>query len=165
MNLLEHFDFDPSSYAEIAGLLAFNVNQPVETCEEVAERRRLSGDKQPLVLVADDEPLIRMTIVQILRQEGYDAVAACDGEEAVECALKTKPDIFLADIAMPGMNGVDAAKKIKESLPETRVICFSGHAAAPVLLYETLQEGYDFEFLSKPIKPHALIQAIRSSRC
>jgi CheY-like chemotaxis protein len=164
MTLFEQFDYNPSG-TDIAGLSAFNVNEKFETCDEVAERRKKSGKKPLLILVADDEPLIRMTIVEILRREGYDAVAACDGEEAVECARKTKPDIFLADIAMPGMNGVDAAKKIRESLPETRVICFSGHASAPHLLNETREAGYDFEFLSKPVKPQLLIRVIRANPC
>jgi CheY-like chemotaxis protein len=162
MSLFEQFDHNAWS-AENAILSTFDMSEPFETCEQIAERRSTSNKKPLLVLVADDEPLIRMTIVEILRREGYDAVAACDGEEAVECARKTKPDIFLADIAMPGMNGVDAAKKIRESFPETRVICFSGHASAPHLLNETREQGYDFEFLSKPIKPQLLIRVIRAN--
>jgi CheY-like chemotaxis protein len=137
---------------------------PEESCEEVAARRqRAQGSvKQPLVLVADDELLIRATIVEILRAEGYDAVGVQDGLAAVECAAKLSPDVFLTDVSMPRMNGIDAAKHIRQSFPDTRVICFSGHAATSELLAQARQEGNEFEFLAKPIRPDTLIRTIRA---
>ena len=135
-----------------------------ESCEEVAARRkRTDSARQPLVLVADDEYLIRATIVEILRSEGYDAVGVQDGVAAIECAAKINPDVFLTDVSMPRMNGIDAAKHIRQSLPSTRVICFSGHAATSELLAKARQEGNEFEFLAKPIRPATLIQTIRAS--
>ncbi len=113
------------------------------------------------MLVADDEFVIRETIVEILRGEGYDAVGVQDGAEAIECASKTEPDVFLADVSMPRMNGIDAAKLISKSHPGTRIICFSGHAATSDLLERARAEGHDFEFLPKPIRPERLISAIR----
>jgi len=137
-----------------------------ESCEEAAARRQRlqQGSRQPLVLVADDEVLIRSTIVEILRAEGYDAVGVQDGLAAVECAAKLNPDVFLTDVSMPRMNGIDAAKHIRESFPSTRVICFSGHAATSELLAQARQEGNEFEFLAKPIRPATLIQTIRAGR-
>jgi CheY-like chemotaxis protein len=134
-----------------------------ETCAEVAERRKKVplAERKPLVLVADDEVIIRETIVEILRGEGYDAVGVKDGAEAVECADQVGPDVFLADVSMPRMNGIDAAKRIKRSLPTTRIICFSGHAATSELLTQAREEGHNFEFLAKPIRPQALIHTIR----
>ena len=135
-----------------------------ETCAQAAERRsKLTPCDLPrFVLVADDEPLIRSTIVEILRHEGYDAVAVKDGLEAIQCAQRLLPDVFLADVAMPGMSGVEAARKIRELSPATRVICFSGHSAISDLLAQASAHGHDFQFLSKPIKPDALIRAIRN---
>jgi len=136
---------------------------PEESCEEVAARRQGSKDAgKPLVLVADDEYLIRTTIVEILRAEGYDAVGVQDGMAAVECAARLNPDVFLTDVSMPRMNGIDAAKHIRQSFPTTRVICFSGHAATSELLARARQEGNEFEFLAKPIRPATLIQTIRA---
>ncbi len=146
-------------------MLAFSANDESETCDQATERRRSSGDKRVLILVADDELLIRQTMVQILRSEGYDAVAVRDGEEAVECARKLHPDILLTDVAMPRLNGIEAAKQITDSIPKIRVICFSGHAGTPDLLTKILEEGYDFGFLSKPVKPAALIGAIKAKNC
>ena len=136
-----------------------------ETCEQVAERRRRAGDSEtrPLILVADDESLICRTVVEILRSEGYDAVAVMDGAAAVECASRTEPTILLVDVMMPGMNGIDAAKKIRQAHPGIRVICFSGHAASSGLLKEAQAQGHEFEFLSKPIRPEALLRAIRKN--
>lgn len=138
------------------------IGGPEESCEEVAARRRLSQHAtKPLVLVADDELLIRSTLVEILRAEGYDAVGVQDGMAAVECAAKISPDVFLTDVSMPRMNGIDAAKFIRQSFPTTRVICFSGHAATSELLAQARREGNEFEFLAKPIRPATLIQTIR----
>jgi|GEM_PF-212240 len=135
-----------------------------EECKQIAERGSRSGigNPRPFILVADDEPLIRSTIVEILRSEGYEAVGAKDGVEALACARKLHPDIFLADVAMPNMNGIEAAKQIKALSPKTRIICFSGHAATSELLAEAKREGHYFECLAKPIKPQALIQAIQN---
>jgi CheY-like chemotaxis protein len=136
-----------------------------EECEQIAERRSRSGpgNARPFILVADDEPLIRSTIVEILRSEGYDAVGAKDGAEAVACAQKIPPDIFLADVAMPNMNGIEAAKQIKALSPKTRVICFSGHAATSELLAKAKAEGHDFDCLAKPIKPQALLRVVENT--
>jgi CheY-like chemotaxis protein len=140
---------------------AFRIDDESESCDAAAERRRTSLENPLLILLADDEPLIRRTIVAILRGEAYDVVAVKDGAEAVECARKIQPDVFLADVAMPRMNGIEAARQIKNFLPNTRVICFSGHAGTPELLTKLRAEGYNFDFLSKPIKPETLIQAIK----
>ncbi|MBV9624741.1 MAG: response regulator [Acidobacteria bacterium] len=92
------------------------------------------------------------------------AVSAKDGVEAVECAYKIKPDIFLAEVSMPKMNGIEAAKQIKKSFPDTRIICFSGHAATSELIDDAKAEGYEFNYLAKPIKPEVLLRTIRDEK-
>src|SRR5689334_2591461 len=115
---------------------------------------------QLFVLVADDEPNLRSTIVEILSSEGYDAIAVVDGRDAVEHARKAPPDIFLTDLAMPGMSGIEAAKQIKVFSPKTRVIFFSGHGSSSEWLAKAKKAGYDFEVIAKPIRPEALIRAL-----
>lgn len=140
--------------------LAFG--SPEETCSEAVRRRGglKPEDARPVVLIADDEPLIRQTMVEILRREGFDAVGVKDGMEAVECAPHLKPAIFLADVSMPRLNGIEAAKVIRGVLPSTRIICFSGHASTSALLEEAREQGADFEFLAKPIKPEILVRTL-----
>lgn len=138
------------------------VGGPQETCTQAVDRRKkmVAGERKPVVLVADDEVLIRDTMVEILRLEGYDAVGVKDGQEAVECASELKPEVFLADIQMPRLNGLEAAKIIRGLLPGTRIIYFSGHASTLQLMEDTCP-GDPVEFLSKPIKPATLVAKVR----
>ncbi|MBV9087480.1 MAG: response regulator, partial [Acidobacteriaceae bacterium] len=112
--------------------------------------------KRPMILVADDEPLVADTLVQILQEEGYDAIAVSDGAAAVQFARQGRPQIVVCDVIMPTMNGIDAARAIREFLPETHIILFSGQAAAAGLIERAASEGYEFDVLAKPIKPDVL---------
>jgi CheY-like chemotaxis protein len=117
--------------------------------------------KRKLVLVVDDEPIITETLTDILHHEGFDVVAASDGLAAVETAINLKPDIVLADVAMPRLNGVEAAKRVMAVLPKTRIILFSGQAETADLLAEARREGFEFEVLAKPVKPQQLLLTLR----
>jgi len=153
-----------NNYVTTLALGGFSLQNATETCEELARRRKSldSSDLRIAVLVADDEALIRSTVVAILQSEGYDAVGVKDGLAAVECASKLQPDVVLADVSMPTMNGIEAAKRISAALPRTRVICFSGHADSSDLLRKAQTEGFNFEFLMKPLKPEALLRALKT---
>jgi DNA-binding NarL/FixJ family response regulator len=81
------------------------------------------------VLIADDHPLIRAGIRTLLehtldRPETFEAV---DGREALEIAATVRPDIVLMDISMPGLNGIDAARRFAAELPTCKVIMLSMH--------------------------------------
>ena len=68
------------------------------------------------VVVAEDETLIRLDIVEILQGEGYEVVAEADnGEKAVELAKEHKPDLVLMDVKMPVMDGITAAEQIAKA--------------------------------------------------
>jgi CheY-like chemotaxis protein len=109
----------------------------------------------------DDEPIITETLVDILQHEGFEAVPAADGMSAVEKATELKPDILLADVSMPRLNGVEAAKRILLMLPKVRVVLFSGQAETADLLAQAREEGYDFEVLAKPVRPDQLLRTLR----
>jgi DNA-binding response OmpR family regulator len=113
------------------------------------------------VVVVDDEATIANTLVEILADEGYDARTAYTGEDAVELAASFRPDILISDVVIPGMNGVDAAVKIREILPRCLIILFSGQAATVDLLKKARERGHEFEILAKPIKPENLLAVIR----
>ena len=67
------------------------------------------------VLVAEDEALIRMDLVEMLREEGYDVVADVgDGERAVEQAVLLQPDVVLLDVKMPVLDGLGAAERLRD---------------------------------------------------
>ena len=71
--------------------------------------------KKPTVLVAEDEALIRLDLVELLTEEGYHVVGeAGDGEEAVKLARELEPDLVIMDVKMPKMDGISAAEIIAE---------------------------------------------------
>ena len=116
--------------------------------------------KRPLILIADDEPVVAHTLVQILESEGYDATYVSDGAAAVRWARDMRPNIVVCDVIMPTLNGVEAAKQILQCHPSVHVILFSGQAAAAGLVDQAAAEGHQFEVLAKPIKPDLLLQVI-----
>jgi CheY-like chemotaxis protein len=111
------------------------------------------------VLIVDDEQTIAQTLRIILQQNGFAVKATYDGDTAVNIAIEWKPDIFLADVVMPGMSGYEAALQIRAVLPYCRVVLFSGHLLSND---EIPQRGMavDFEFLPKPIESDDLLDML-----
>lgn len=114
------------------------------------------------VLVVDDERSIADMLAVILNKNHYDAQAVYGGLDAVEKARHFCPDFVLSDVIMPGMNGVQAAIKIRELCPSCRILLFSGMATTADLLEEARAHGQVFELLSKPIHPRYLLEKLNS---
>lgn len=75
------------------------------------------------VLLVDDHALFRDGVRSLLEARGVEVVGeAGDGQEAVETALRLRPDVILMDITMPGMNGLDATRLVKARLPQTKIV-------------------------------------------
>jgi DNA-binding NarL/FixJ family response regulator len=92
-------------------------------------------------LVADDHPAMRRAIVEILVASGIDVIGeASDGEEALEKIEKRKPDVALVDIKMPRLSGVEVARRVSRSTPDTAVLLYSGYGDKAMLL-EALDAG------------------------
>lgn len=120
----------------------------------------MQTDAQPRVLVADDERVIAETLTMIFRKNGFDAAAVYDGEEAVSKARIWRPDLFVSDVMMPRLSGIEAAIRIRAELASCRVLLFSGMAVTSDLLHEAGIEGHDFEVLAKPIQPEVLLERL-----
>ena len=82
------------------------------------------------VLVADDNPAIRKMLCQMFeREDDYDLCAeATNGQEAIDLAMKQKPDLIILDLSMPVMNGLNAARELKRIMPAVPIILFTQHA-------------------------------------
>ncbi|MDA8170011.1 MAG: PAS domain S-box protein [Nitrospiraceae bacterium] len=113
------------------------------------------------ILVAEDEPSIRELMGELLRPLGYNVLEAAGSEEALNISGSHKGciDLLLTDIVMPGMNGRQLAKSIKEKRPGMKVIFMSGYADGAILLEGAIEPGT--AFLNKPIMPAALAGKIR----
>lgn len=123
--------------------------------------RRTSGHTPLRVLVVDDERLIAETVAAILNANGFEAVEAFNGEDALEAARKLQPDIVITDVLMPRMSGVELGMKIRQKFPATRIFLFSGQAATTELMRKAQADGYTFELFPKPIHPDDLIAKLR----
>jgi response regulator NasT len=117
-----------------------------------------SGTPARRVVVAEDETLIRLDIVEILQGEGYEVVAEADnGEKAVELVREHRPDLVLMDVKMPVMDGITAAETIvKERIaPVVLLTAFSQKE-----LVERAREAGAMAYVVKPFTPNDLIPAI-----
>jgi len=106
-------------------------------------------DSKGTVLVVDDEEPVRQVASEILVYLGYSVVTASSGEEAIEGVRNgTKPDVVLLDIIMPGMNGHQTLRALRQIEPDIPVLISTGYSdrsAAAVLI----DEGAD-GFVNKP---------------
>lgn len=115
---------------------------------------------RPVALVVDDERIIADTLVAILRRHGFAAFAAYDGESALEMARVIPPQVLVSDVVMPGMSGVDLAVAVRDTIPDCRVLLFSGQASTVDVLASARNAGYEFALISKPVHPTDLLARI-----
>ena len=114
------------------------------------------------ILLIDDEVAIIRVLSMSLRSDGYDVVTAYSGEEGLDVFRKESPDVILTDIKMPGMDGLEVLKKIKELNPESEVIIITGHGDIDSAI-EALQYGAS-DFINKPIRDKALSIALNRAK-
>ena len=116
------------------------------------------------VLVADDQALVRAGFVALLSaQDDVDVVGeAADGEQAVELALRLRPDVVLMDIRMPGLDGLAATRRIAASpeLADVRVVVLTTFELDEYV-FEALRSGAS-GFLVKHTEPSELVRAVRA---
>jgi DNA-binding NarL/FixJ family response regulator len=87
-------------------------------------------DMTKTVLVADDSAIIRKMLCRVFEaEEDYDLCAeATNGQEAIELALKHRPDLIILDLSMPVLNGIDAARELKKLMPSVPIILFTQYS-------------------------------------
>jgi len=79
------------------------------------------------ILVVDDEESIHLLYKEEFEEEGYEVTSAINGEEALELFDKIEPDLVILDINMPGMDGIEVLRKMKEKRPDIPVIISSAY--------------------------------------
>ncbi len=119
----------------------------------------MSGNK---ILIVDDEEIIVRLLSMSLKSDGYETVCAYNGEQGLEVFKSEAPDIVVTDIKMPGMDGLELLKKIKEINAETEVIIVTGHGDIDSTII-ALQNGAS-DFINKPVRDESLAIALKRAK-
>lgn len=114
------------------------------------------------VLLVDDEEGIRKVLGIALADVGYEVHTAQDGQEASRLVKSLGPDIVLTDIRMPGMNGIDLLRFIKQNFPDIEVIMITGHGDLSLAIESLKMDAVDF--ITKPINNDILEIALKRAR-
>jgi len=114
------------------------------------------------ILIVDDHPLFREGLVSLLSKQGAYHVTgeASTGEEGIRKADRLHPDVVLMDISLPDMNGIDATRRIRSRLPDTKVIVLSMHSKIDFITnaFRAGASGY----LTKDATGERLLECIRT---
>lgn len=114
-----------------------------------------------ILLIDDEEANVRL-LAMSLKSDGYEVSMAYNGEQGLEMFQQQWPDIVITDIKMPGMDGLEVLKKVKEISPETEVIIITGHGDIDSTI-TALQYGAS-DFINKPVRDEALSIALERAQ-
>jgi two-component system, NarL family, response regulator NreC len=113
------------------------------------------------VFLADDHALVRQGLKAILQQQGFEVVGeAGDGHDAIKICNILQPDIAILDVVMPLLNGIDAARAIRKSCPDTKIVILTGYPEESYVL-ASLRAGIT-GFVLKGSGFSSLLQAIEA---
>ncbi len=112
------------------------------------------------ILIVDDEINIRMTLKDILEDEGYETCVAGTGEKAIKIALKENIDMIILDVKLPGIDGIETFNEIHKYKPELDVLMISGHGEITTAVTAVKSGAYDF--LEKPLSMIKILTAARN---
>ena len=112
------------------------------------------------ILVVEDNQINMYLCCRILRSSGYEVIEARNGEEGVELAIKERPDLIIMDIQLPGIDGLETTKRIRESKADSKVpiIALTSYAMAGDRK-RALKAGCT-GYIEKPINPETFIAEI-----
>ncbi len=108
-------------------------------------------EKRTKIIVVDDEDIVRESLHDWLDGVGYDVEVAASAEEALEILKKKKINIMLADLVMPGMNGIELMKEAKKIYPTLAAVIITAHATIQTAI-TAIREGA-FDYIEKPFCP------------
>ena len=120
--------------------------------------QNLNHKDKTVILIADDEPLMRSVTVEILRLSGYETYSAENGIKALDILRTEQVDLIITDVMMPEMNGLDMLKHIREEISATiPVIIVSGSLLGAARSLENdctiaLEKPYDFNVLLQSVQ-------------
>lgn len=113
------------------------------------------------VMLVDDESDFVDTLAERLRMRGFRARAVTDGHEALALAEQDPPHLMIVDVMMPGLGGLEVLKRVKKTLPDTRVILLTGVGSTKEGI-EGMRLGA-FDYLMKPVNIQVLIDKMHEA--
>jgi AmiR/NasT family two-component response regulator len=123
---------------------------------EIVDRKEDGSSMSVRILVAEDEALIRMDLIEMLQEAGYTVCAeATNGEEAIALATEHKPDLCILDVKMPVLDGISAAEKLISIAPVLMLTAFSQRE-----LVERARDAGVMAYVVKPFTIGDLVPAI-----
>jgi DNA-binding NtrC family response regulator len=120
-----------------------------------------SQAKKLRIMVVDDEAVVRQSLYQWFTEDGYDVDAAADAAEALRLLQVGRYDLALVDIKMPGMDGMELQRRLREIDPELTVIIITAYASVETAV-QALKQGA-FDYVTKPIDPDHLAHMVQNA--
>ncbi|NOQ23422.1 MAG: response regulator [Candidatus Aegiribacteria sp.] len=116
----------------------------------------------PLILIIDDDPMIREMLITAFHQENYDVMGADNGKTALDIFRTEDVDVVITDIIMPDMEGIETIREFRKIKPDAKIIAFSGGGSlAPdgyLKIASSMGAQYTFQ---KPISIKVLSEAVK----
>ncbi len=143
-------------YLPVVGMILSETKNPTK-----GETKDLFGSEA--VLVVEDDESLRKLAIKTLEKYGYTVLPAADGREALRLCEEYKDPIHLmvTDVIMPGMSGKDLANRLKDMMPDLRVLYMSGYTDNAIVHHGILEKG--IAFLQKPFTPEGLARKVREA--
>ena len=112
----------------------------------------------PHILLVDDESNVRRVLMALLEQAGYSAVSASSVDEAIDLVRSQDPDLVLTDLRMPGTDGMELLRRLREGFPEIPVVMLTAHGSVETAV-EAMKRGA-FDFLTKPFEKAQVLEVV-----
>ncbi|MFQ5650773.1 MAG: sigma-54-dependent transcriptional regulator [bacterium] len=117
--------------------------------------------KQSILVVDDDRNILKMIEINLRKEKTYEIRSATNGEACLKCLRESMPDLVLMDIQMPGIDGIETLKRIKELEPLIPVVMMSAHGTIEKAVESMKQGAYDF--ITKPFASDRLVVTVRNA--
>ncbi len=111
------------------------------------------------ILIAEDETIARLSLTELLENQGFRVIATDNGSEALSSLLREEPDVALLDVRMPGLDGLSVLRRARESGSDTALIVMTAHGDSNIAIDAMRLGAYDY--VSKPIDFEQLLPLLR----